>query len=69
MRARPGAPAVRLRAAPASTTTLSMLPKLYTELASWWQLLSAPADYAEEAAFYARNLLDAGDSSIARRSA
>lgn len=27
-------------------------PKLYTELASWWHLLSAPADYAEEAAFY-----------------
>lgn len=27
-------------------------PKLYRELASWWPLLSAPADYAEEAAFY-----------------
>jgi hypothetical protein len=27
-------------------------PKLYTTLAPWWPLLSAPADYAEEAAFY-----------------
>jgi hypothetical protein len=27
--------------------------KLYGELAAWWPLLSAPADYAEEAAFYA----------------
>lgn len=26
--------------------------KLYTELAEWWPLMSAPADYAEEAAFY-----------------
>jgi SAM-dependent methyltransferase len=34
-------------------------PKLYTELASWWPLLSPPADYAEEAAFYRRNLVEA----------
>jgi len=27
-------------------------PKLYTELADWWPLLSAPADYTEEAATY-----------------
>jgi SAM-dependent methyltransferase len=33
-------------------------PTLYGELASWWPLLSAPADYAEEAAFYRRVLLD-----------
>ena len=31
--------------------------RLYTDLAAWWPLLSAPADYAEEAAFY-RQLLD-----------
>lgn len=37
-------------------------PKLYSELASWWPLLSAPADYAEEAAFYERLLLDACES-------
>lgn len=29
----------------------------YDELAEWWPLLSAPADYAEEAAFYQRQLL------------
>ncbi len=33
--------------------------KLYDELADWWPLLSAPADYAEEAAFYERTLLEA----------
>ena len=33
-------------------------PKLYHELADWWPLLSAPADYAEEAAFYQRALLE-----------
>lgn len=32
-------------------------PRFYTEFASWWPLLSAPADYAEEAAFYLRTLL------------
>jgi SAM-dependent methyltransferase len=31
--------------------------KLYAELASWWPLLSAPADYAEEAAFYRETLV------------
>jgi SAM-dependent methyltransferase len=31
-------------------------PKLYEELASWWPLLSAPAEYEEEAAFYGRTL-------------
>ena len=34
--------------------------KLYSDLASWWPLLSAPEDYAEEAAFYTRMLLAAG---------
>lgn len=34
-------------------------PRLYGELAEWWQLLSAPEEYAEEAAFYQRALLDA----------
>jgi SAM-dependent methyltransferase len=29
---------------------------MYDELASWWPLLSAPADYAEEADFYGRTL-------------
>jgi SAM-dependent methyltransferase len=34
-------------------------PKLYGELASWWPLLSAPHDYAEEAAFYQQSLIGA----------
>jgi ubiquinone/menaquinone biosynthesis C-methylase UbiE len=34
-------------------------PKLYRELAAWWPLLSAPEDYAEEAAFYERVIIDA----------
>ena len=33
------------------------LPRLYTELADWFHLLTAPADYAEEAALY-RRLID-----------
>ncbi len=33
-------------------------PKLYGKLAAWWPLLSAPADYAEEAAGYQRLLLE-----------
>jgi SAM-dependent methyltransferase len=38
---------------------MSELPKLYQELASWWPILSAPEDYAEEAAFYQQALLSA----------
>jgi SAM-dependent methyltransferase len=33
-------------------------PKLYSDLAAWWPLMSAPADYVEEAAFYQRMLLE-----------
>jgi len=29
-------------------------PRLYTDLSSWWQLLSEPLHYAEEAEFYRR---------------
>ena len=32
---------------------------MYGELAPWWPLLSSPDEYAEEAAFYERALLDA----------
>lgn len=35
--------------------------KLYDELAEWWPLLSSPADYAEEAAFFGDRLHAAGD--------
>lgn len=33
---------------------------LYDEFASWWPLLSAPADYAEEASFYLATLEEHG---------
>ncbi|MDQ2713073.1 MAG: class I SAM-dependent methyltransferase [Acidobacteriota bacterium] len=38
-----------------------MLQKLYYSLADWWPLLSAPAEYEEEAAIYAMQLAQAGD--------
>lgn len=41
-------------------------PKLYGELASWWPLLSAPADYAEEAAFYQKALTEAAGHPLRR---
>lgn len=31
-------------------------PRLFRDLAAWWHLFSAPADYAEEARFYRRTL-------------
>ena len=34
------------------------LPRLYGELAEWWPLLSAPEDYAEEAAEYTRLIIE-----------
>jgi SAM-dependent methyltransferase len=34
--------------------------KLYSELATWWPLLSPPEDYAGEAAFFERVLAEAG---------
>jgi SAM-dependent methyltransferase len=37
-------------------------PKLYHELAEWWPLLSPPSEYAEEAAFYHQQLLEACQS-------
>ena len=33
-------------------------PRLYGDLASWWPLMSAPADYEEEAGFYQRVLIE-----------
>lgn len=40
------------------------LPRLYRELASWWPLLSAPAEYAEEAAVYAATLTGIGSAPL-----
>ena len=36
-------------------------PKLYHELASWFHLLTAPEDYAEEAEFYRKAIFTASD--------
>jgi len=36
-------------------------PKLYHELAEWFYLLTAPAEYAEEAEFYTKQLIAACD--------
>jgi len=36
-------------------------PRLYGELASWWPLLSQPAEYEEAALFYQRVLIEACD--------
>ncbi len=38
--------------------------KLYTDLAEWWPLMSAPADYEEEATFYFNALQEAADGRI-----
>lgn len=34
------------------------LPQLYSELASWWPMLSSPADYEEEAGIFTRAVLE-----------
>jgi SAM-dependent methyltransferase len=38
------------------------MPRLYTEFADWFHLLTAPADHAEEAELYLRALTEAGGS-------
>lgn len=44
-----------------TTRDLPPRPKLYDALAPWWPLLSAPAEYAEEAALYRRILTAASE--------
>ena len=39
-------------------------PKLYTDLASWFHLLTAPADYAEDASYAARVIQEAASIPI-----
>jgi SAM-dependent methyltransferase len=41
-----------------------METRLYRELANWWPLFSAPADYAEEAGIYRRLLQEAGEPPV-----
>jgi SAM-dependent methyltransferase len=43
---------------------LPAMAKMYEDLAWWWPLLSPPADYEEEAAFYGRALADAAGAPI-----
>lgn len=43
---------------------MSDLPQLYGELAPWFHLLSAPADYAEEAEFARKTLLEASATPV-----
>jgi SAM-dependent methyltransferase len=40
------------------------LPRLYRDLASWFPILTAPGDYAEEAAIYRKTMVDAGTSPL-----
>src|SRR5437868_1013654 len=40
------------------------LPRLYTDLASWYHLLTAPDEYAEEAEFYRRCFVEAADTPL-----
>src|SRR5262245_4609683 len=52
----------RARARPPRTSPprrSEVAPKLYGALAAWWPLMSAPSEYATEAAFYRRTLLAA----------
>ena len=44
----------------AESSTDATQPRLYTDLAPWWPLLSSPDDYAEEAEFYRQCLFKAG---------
>jgi SAM-dependent methyltransferase len=42
------------------------LPRLYSDFAEWWPLLSAPEDYAEEVDAYLRLLRDVVDGELRR---
>jgi SAM-dependent methyltransferase len=44
--------------------TQAKLPRLYTDLSSWWQLLSDPQHYAEEAEFYRRLIVTKSDITV-----
>lgn len=40
--------------------------RMYSDLASWWYLLSAPEDYREEAAFYRQQMVDQARGPVRR---
>lgn len=43
---------------------MNQLPKLYTELADWWQVFSPTSDYADEGPFFTKLFKDAGAKTI-----
>src|SRR5260370_26305161 len=40
------------------------LPRLYTDLAEWFHLISAPEEYAEEADFYFTTIAEASNAPV-----
>src|SRR5689334_22584487 len=40
------------------------MPKLYSELASWYHLLTAPKDYAEEAEFARKTIIESSATPV-----
>ena len=46
------------------TPSVTDLPKLYNELASWFHLLSSPPDYAEEAEFARSQIVEASSTEV-----
>jgi SAM-dependent methyltransferase len=48
----------------ARDVVLTYMPKLYSELASWFHLLSAPKDYVEEAAFARDTLIESSTTPV-----
>lgn len=43
---------------------MSEQPRLYTDLAQWWPVLSSPDDYATEAEFYRQCLVESADGPV-----
>jgi SAM-dependent methyltransferase len=52
------------RTSPSLIVTPFGEPRMYREFADWWPLISAPDDYAEEAAFYARAMSEASQRPV-----
>src|SRR5207244_2656712 len=46
------------------SSTVAAERRLYRELASWFHLLTSPADYEEEAALYRRLLVECADGPV-----
>ncbi len=52
------------RAERATIVDVDDLPRLYSDFADWWPLLSAPADYAEEVGVFLRLVQDAVEGEL-----